>query len=186
MNGIFPLPTFLRPSPLTWPLNMVISAGSSYSPSLRGAGQFMKIIEAIYQLAISLWAGGNAIFTLLLTPILFKTESRDTAARIVGNLFPAYFRWGLACGVIALICRLAGKGLTARLPVALLIFMLAVTSFQAFYLEPRVAALKLQIGSFETTAKDHPLRREFARLHGISAVCNLAVLASGVVLVVVP
>ena len=33
----------------------------------------MKIVEAGYRLAIALWAGGNAIFTLLLTPILFTT-----------------------------------------------------------------------------------------------------------------
>jgi hypothetical protein len=146
----------------------------------------MKIVQAVYQLAISLWAGGNAIFTLLLTPILFKTETRDIAARIVGNLFPGYFRWGLTCGAIALVCRLAGHGLTAKLPVFLLLAMLAVTSFQAFYVEPRAAELKRQIGSFETTAKDHPLRREFSRLHGVSAVCNLAVLAGGVVLVLLP
>jgi hypothetical protein len=50
--------------------------------------------------------------------------------------------------------------------------------------EPRAAALKQQIGSFETTTKDHPLRKEFAKLHGVSAVCNLTVLAGGVLLVV--
>lgn len=146
----------------------------------------MHYLETVYRLAISLWAGGNAIFTLLLTPILFKTESRDTAGRIVGNLFPGYFRWGLACGIIALICRLANRGGTTRLPVVLLLVMLAVSSFQAFYVEPKAAALKQQIGSFETTPKDHPLRREFSRLHGISAVCNLVVLAGGVTLVVLP
>src|SRR5512133_219937 len=133
----------------------------------------MQYLDMIYRLAVSLWAGGNAIFTLLLTPILFKTESRDTAARIVGNLFPGYFRWGLACGVIALVCRLAGSRFTARLPVVLLLAMLAVTSFQAFYVEPRAAELKRQIGSFESSSKEHPLRKEFSRLHGVSAVCNL-------------
>src|SRR5512133_2605675 len=107
----------------------------------------MKYIDILYRLAISLWTGGAAIFTLLLTPILFRTESRDTAARIVGNLFPAYFKWGLACGVIALVCRLAGRGLDLRMPVVVLAVMLAVTSFQAFYVEPRAAELKRQIGS---------------------------------------
>jgi hypothetical protein len=146
----------------------------------------MKAVEMIYRLAISLWAGGNAIFTLMLTPILFKTESRDIAARIVGNLFPGYFRWGLACGVIALASRLLGGGLAVRLPVAILICMLLTTSFQAFYVEPKAAELKQKIGSFETTPKDHPLRKEFSRLHGVSAVCNLTVLAGGVVLVLLP
>lgn len=146
----------------------------------------MQYMEMLYRLAVGLWAGGNAIFTLMLTPILFKTESRDVAGRIVGNLFPGYFRWGLACGVIALVCRLAGRGVDLKLPVVVLVGMLAVTSFQAFYVEPQAAELKKQIGSFETTGKDHPLRKEFSRLHGISAVCNLSVLAGGVLLVVLP
>jgi len=146
----------------------------------------MQYIDMLYRLAISLWAGGNAIFTLMLTPILFKTESRDVAGRIVGNLFPGYFRWGLACGVIALVCRLAGRGFELKLPVVVLAAMLALTSFQAFYVEPRAAELKRQIGSFETTGKEHPLRKEFSKLHAVSAVCNLAVLAGGIVLVVLP
>jgi hypothetical protein len=146
----------------------------------------MKLAAAVYNLAIALWTGGNAIFTLLLTPILFRTESRDTAGRIVGNLFPGYFRWGIACGMVALLCRLGMSGGVRRLPLVLLVIMLAVTSFQALYIEPRAAELKARISSFETTPKDHPLRREFSRLHGISAACNLTVLAGGVVLVVLP
>ena len=146
----------------------------------------MNYLELLYKLAISMWAGGNAIFSLLLTPILFKTEGRDIAGRIVGNLFPAYFKWGLACGVIALLCRLIGRGGADRVQIILLVAMLALTSFQAFYVEPKAAELKRQIGSFETTTKDHPLRKEFSKLHGVSAVCNLAVLAGGVVLVIMP
>jgi hypothetical protein len=64
--------------------------------------------------------------------------------------------------------------------------MLLVTSFQALYVEPRAAELKRRLGAFETTPKDHPLRREFSKLHGVSAVCNLLVMAGGVVLVVLP
>jgi hypothetical protein len=146
----------------------------------------MQYIDMLYKLAVSLWAGGNAIFTLMLTPILFKTESRDTAARIVGNLFPGYFKWGMACGVIALLCRLGGRGFELKLPVLMLAIMLAVTSFQAFYVEPHAAELKKQIGSFESTSKDHPLRKEFSKLHAVSAVCNLTVLAGGMILVVLP
>lgn len=146
----------------------------------------MQYLDMLYRLAVSLWAGGNAIFTLMLTPILFKTESRDVAGRIVGNLFPGYFRWGLACGVIALICRLGSRGFSVKLPVVVLVIMLAVTCFQALYVEPKAAELKRQIGSFETTGKDHPLRKEFSKLHGVSAVCNLGVLAGGVLLVVLP
>ena len=140
----------------------------------------------MYRVAVSLWAGGNGIFTLMLTPIIFRTEGRDIAGRIVGNLLPAYFRWGLACGVIALASRMLAKGLAGRVPVAVLTVMLAMTLFQALYVEPRAAELKRQIGSFEMTTKGQPLRQEFSKLHGISAVCNLVVLAGGVVLVILP
>ena len=82
-------------------------------------GEIMYYSDLLYRLSISLWAGGNAIFTLLLTPILFKTENRDTAARIVANLFPGYFRWGLACGAIALASNLVSRGANLKLPIIL-------------------------------------------------------------------
>lgn len=144
----------------------------------------MQIVSIIYRLAISLWLGGAALFTFVLTPMLFRSESRDTAARIVGLFFPGYFRWGLACGIIALVCRIFLSGRWQVAAGAILFVMLTLTSIQAFYIEPRAAAIKREIVSFETTSKDHPLRREFAKLHGISAACNLTVIAGGVVLVV--
>ena len=55
---------------------------------------------------------------------------------------------------------------------------------QTHDIEPKAAALKREIPSFVTTPKDHPLRKEFSRLHGISAACNLVVFGGGVALVV--
>ncbi|MBC7963130.1 MAG: DUF4149 domain-containing protein, partial [Steroidobacteraceae bacterium] len=137
----------------------------------------MKYAEMLYRLAIALWVGGSALFTFVLTPLLFKTESRDTAGRIVGTFFPGYFRWGLACGGVALLCRLFLRGGRLELASGILVLMLAVTSFQAFVVEPKATAIKRQIVSFETTPKDDPLRKQFSKLHGVSAVCNLAVVA---------
>ncbi len=144
----------------------------------------MKYAEIVYRLAIALWVGGSALFTFVLTPLLFKTESRDTAGRIVGTFFPGYFRWGLACGGIALLCRLFLKGGRLELATGILVLMLAATSFQAYYVEPKAAEIKRQIVSFETTPKSDPLRQQFSKLHGVSAVCNLAVVVGGVVLVI--
>lgn len=144
----------------------------------------MQAIPHIYRLAVSFWVGGAAIFTFVLTPIIFKVNDRDTAGRIVGTLFPGYFRWGLACGAVALVSLLILRGRSSVAPLAILLVMLFLTAFQGFFIEPRAAALKKEIPSFVTTPKDHPLRKEFSRLHGISAVCNLTVFAGGVVLVI--
>ena len=144
----------------------------------------MEIFPIIYRIAVSFWVGGVAIFTLVLTPIIFKEHDRDAAGKIVGFLFPGYFRWGLTCGVVALIALLAARGKGSAASLVILIIMLLLTSFQAIFIEPRAAALKREIPSFVTTPKEHPLRREFARLHAISAVCNITVFAGGVALIV--
>lgn len=144
----------------------------------------MSFIPVLYRLALSFWIGGVALFTFVLTPILFKTQPRDLAGRIVGVLFPGYFRWGLACGAVALVCLLLQRGRHFIPALVLLVLMLAATSFQALVIEPKAAALKGQIGSFETTPKDDPRRQEFSRLHAVSAVCNLTVFAGGVVLII--
>ena len=144
----------------------------------------MSFIPVLYRLALSFWIGGVALFTFVLTPILFKTQPRDLAGRIVGVLFPGYFRYGLACGAVALVCLLLQRGRHFIPALVLLVLMLAATSFQALVIEPKAAALKEQISSFETTPKDDPLRQEFSRLHAVSAVCNLTVFAGGVVLII--
>jgi hypothetical protein len=146
----------------------------------------MQITAAIFRLALAFWVGGAALFTFVLTPTLFKTQPRDLAATIVGALFPGYFWWGLATGTVALICLLILRGRYFLPTLILLVLMLGLTSYQAFSIEPRAAVLKQQIVSFETTSKDDPLRREFSKLHGISMACNLVVLLSGIVVIMLP
>jgi hypothetical protein len=144
----------------------------------------MSAVNVFYRLALTFWVGGVALFTFVLTPVLFRTQPRDLAAKIVGVLFPGYFRWGLACGAVALLCLLLQRGRHFLPALVLLVLMLTATAYQALVIEPKAAALKEQIGSFETTPRDHPLRQQFSRLHGISAACNLATFAGGVALII--
>jgi len=144
----------------------------------------MTPVTICYNLAVSCWLGGAALFTFLLTPKLFAAYPRDLAGNIVGLLFPGYFRWALACGAVALLCRLINRGRFAIASLLLITSMLALTSVQAFVLEPRAAALKQSIPSFETTANDDPLRVQFRTLHSMSMAANLAVIVGGVILVI--
>jgi hypothetical protein len=144
----------------------------------------MLMLSVIYRLAASFWVGGVAIFSFVLTPIIFKVNDRDMAGKIVGTLFPGYFRWGLGCGVLALVCLLIVRGKNFVPTLLILITMLSLTALQAFSIEPRAAALKQEVPSFVTTPKDHPLRKEFSRLHAVSAVCNITVFVGGVALVI--
>lgn len=145
----------------------------------------MQIPTILYRLAIACWVGGATLFTFILTPTIFKSFNRDMAGGIVGELFPGYFKWGLVCGVVALTTIFLTSTVKHKTIAAVIIaVMIAITSVQAFVIEPKAAALKKEIPSFETTPKDDPLRIEFRKLHGVSAVSNLVVIAGGIALVV--
>ena len=138
----------------------------------------------IYRLAIACWVGGASLFTFVLAPTIFKSYGRDTAGGIVGVLFPGYFKWGLICGVVALATIFMASAVKHKTVAAVIIVaMIAITSVQTFVIEPKAAALKKEIPSFETTPKDDPLRAQFRKLHGVSAASNLAVIGGGIVLI---
>lgn len=144
----------------------------------------MPIPSMLYRLAVACWLGGATLFTFVLTPAIFKSYNRDMAGGIVGVLFPGYFKWGLACGVIALACLLFAAARHRSASAIIIAIMLAITAIQAFVIEPRAASLKKEIPSFETTPPDDPLRARFRKLHGASAAGNLAVIGGGIALVI--
>ncbi len=144
----------------------------------------MQIPSILYRLAIACWVGGASLFTFILTPTIFKSFNRDMAGGIVGVLFPGYFRWGLACGVIALATLFFSATKHRTASGIIIAIMLAIALVQAFVIEPKAAALKKEIPSFETTSVDHPLRVQFRKLHGVSAVSNLAIIGGGIALVI--
>lgn len=144
----------------------------------------MQYLSVLYRLLIAFWVGGAALFTFILTPTLFKSFDRDMAGKIVGVLFPGYFKWGLICGVLALGVLLFSRGKQWLVSSVIIVAMLVVTSLQAFVVEPKAAAIKKEISSFVTTPEDHPLRQQFKKLHGISAAGNLGVIGSGIALII--
>lgn len=144
----------------------------------------MGNVAIIYRLALIFWVGGVALFSFVLTQILFRTQPRDVAGKIVGVLFPGYFRWNLGCGIVALPCLLLLRGTRFIPALVILLLMLAATIVQTIVIQPKAAGLKNEVDFFEQTPKEHPLRIQFAKLHGVSAVLNLMVFVGGVMLVV--
>lgn len=143
-----------------------------------------QMASILYRLSIACWVGGASLFTFVLTPAIFKSFNRDMAGGIVGVLFPGYFKWGLACGLVAFFCLVITKSRHRAVSAIIIAAMLAVTATQAFVIEPKAASLKKEIPSFAATPTDHPIRIEFRKLHGISAVGNLAVIGGGIALVI--
>lgn len=145
-----------------------------------------KPITFLYTLTLALWVGGMTIFTFVVTPAIFRTYDRDTAGRIVGSLFDGYFYYNLsvmaaAIVLVVLAARLAGRP-ASRLPVILIAAAILMNCAVTFKVYPEIRAVKARVGSFVTTPKGSDIRKEFSKLHAISAVLNLLMLADGAAL----
>jgi len=141
-----------------------------------------------YTLVLALWVGGMALFTFVATPVIFKTYPRDLAGEIVGRLFPGYFLYNLVLAVAALILFFIIANDQSKLPYRLSLICattaLLINLFIVFKLHPDTVRVKQQVASFESEAPDSPARKEFRKLHGISAVLNLVLIAEGITLLV--
>ncbi len=144
---------------------------------------------SLYNLILSLWVGGITIFTFIITPVIFRSFERDLAGAIVGKLFPGYFLYLLILSALAFIVFFTVAGdqakPAARLSLILLIIALAINSYVAFKLHPDTVRVKQQIASFERESPESPARKQFARLHALSASLNLVLLADGIALLMI-
>lgn len=143
----------------------------------------------MYNLVLALWVGGIAIFTFIVTPAIFRSYGRDQAGEIVGKLFPGYFLYTLVLTVLALVLFFfvaRDSTLPAYRPsLALIVAGIAITLFVAFWVHPTTVGVKRSVASFERESPDSPARKQFRRLHALSASLNLLLLVDGVMLLLV-
>jgi len=140
----------------------------------------------LYNVSLALWTGGMALFTFVVTPSIFRSFGRDQAGEIVGKLFPGYFTYLLALSALALVLFfLLGAQQAARpyrISLALLVVGVIINAYVLLSLHPRTVEVKQQVASFERAAPDSPARKEFRKLHAVSAGLNLFLLLDGAAL----
>ena len=142
------------------------------------------LLRTIEFLCLSVWLGSDVFLSFVVAPGAFRVlESRDQAGAIVGySLWRMHFI-GVVCGIILLITRLIRTRTFASFvtPVALcVVLMIGLTVISQHAVSPKMARLRLQMGSIQATAADSPLLAEFNRLHRISASLEGGVLLAGV------
>src|SRR5207245_4169736 len=134
-------------------------------------------------LALSLWRGSDVFLSLVVAPGAVRLlPSRDQAGAIVGHSLWWMHFLGVICGIVLLLARLlrtrSFRSLAA--PAALCIaMMIALTVVSQHAVSPKMAALRVQMGSIQATATDSPLLAEFSRLHRLSVSLESGVLLAG-------
>jgi uncharacterized membrane protein len=143
---------------------------------------------SLYSLILALWVGGMAIFTFIVTPVIFRSYPRDQAGEIVGRLFPGYFLYNLVLAALVLVLFFIVTNdqskLAYRISLICAVTALLINLFIVFKLHPDAVRIKQQVTSFERESPDSPARIQFRKLHGVSAVLNLVLLAEGIALLV--
>jgi uncharacterized membrane protein len=142
---------------------------------------FLRTIEF---LALSLWLGSDVFLSFVVAPGAFRIlGSRDQAGTMVGYGLWWMHMIGVVCGIVILVSRLARTRTISTLvaPAAVcVLLMIGLTVVSQHAVSPKMAALRVQMGSIQATAADSPLLAEFSRLHRISVSLESAVLLAGI------
>jgi uncharacterized membrane protein len=143
---------------------------------------FLRTIEF---LGLSLWLGSDVFLSFVVAPGAFRIlASRDQAGAIVGYGLWWMHMIGVVCGITILLARLLRTRTFASLatPGALfVVLMIGLTVVSQHSVSPKMAALRVRMGSIQATAADSPLLAEFSRLHRISVSLESGVLLAGLV-----
>jgi uncharacterized membrane protein len=142
-----------------------------------------SFLRALEFLGLSLWLGSDVFLSFVVAPGAFKIlASRDQAGAMVGFALWWMHMIGVICGIVILLARLARTRTFASLaaPVALcVVLMILLTVVSQHAVSPKMAALRVQMGSIQATAAENPLLVEFSRLHRISVSLESGVLLAG-------
>ncbi len=143
----------------------------------------MNWLRTVEFLGLSLWLGSDVFLSFVLAPGAFRIlASRDQAGAMVGYGLWWMHMIGVVCGVAILLARLLRTRTFASLatPAALcVVLMILLTVVSQHAVSPKMAALRVQMGSIQATAADSPLLAEFGRLHRISASLEGGVILAG-------
>jgi uncharacterized membrane protein len=141
------------------------------------------LLRTIEFLGLGYWLGSDGFLSFVVAPGAFSVlASRDQAGAIVGYSLGRMHWMGIVCGVVILLVRvLRMRSLSAVVaPAALcVVLMIILTVISQVAVSPKMAVLRVQMGSIEATVAGNPLLAEFARLHTISVALESGVLLAG-------
>ena len=141
------------------------------------------LLRTIEFLGLSLWLGSDVFLSFVMAPGAFRIlATRDQAGAMVGFALWWMHMIGVVCGIVILLARVARTRTFTSLatPAALcVLLMIILTVVSQHSVSPRMAALRVQMGSIQATAADSPLLVEFSKLHRISVSLESGVLLAG-------
>jgi hypothetical protein len=142
-----------------------------------------NIFRFLQVFALGTWLGAIVFLSFVVAPGAFASlTSRDQAGTFVGLTLSRLHVIGMIAGMVFLVAAvLAGSLASLWKPAPLFVLaMLLLTIASQGLVRPRMAELRRDMGSIETTPADDPRHVAFDRLHKISVSLEGAVLLLGI------
>ena len=142
----------------------------------------MTVLRWLQFVALSIWLGSDVFLSFVVAPGAFSVlASRDQAGSIVGYSLTRMHWMGVICGVLILLFRLPrARSFASFSPGTLcILLMILLTLVSQLAVSPKMARLRVQMGSIQATAAGSPLLTEFSRLHRVSVSLESGVLLAG-------
>jgi hypothetical protein len=138
------------------------------------------VLRALEFLGLSIWLGSDIFLSFVVAPGAFSVlASRDQAGAIVGYSLTRMHVLGIVSGVLILLVRVLRTRSLAAPAALLVLLMILLTVTSQLAVTPKMAALRVRMGSIEATSADSPLLAEFSRLHRVSVSLESGVLLAG-------
>ncbi len=120
-------------------------------------------------LLLALWVGGFVAFAAVMAPTLFRVLGSHEAAKVVREIIPVAEASTLVTCAALISLTLWRKPKRFRLKITLLVAASALAAVSAGVITPRMSALRAEAQDrISDLPKDHPTRRSFGAMHGVS------------------
>lgn len=136
------------------------------------------LTKVLFQLALGLWAGAIVFVSFVVAPAVFRAVPSETAGVVMGQIFPLYYGFSVAVGVVALgssllLWRRSGGAGAWTAIVVMLVVMLAATTYAGVVVSPQARVLR---AALHQEPIDPNIRAEFDTLHQRAVQLNALVL----------
>jgi len=151
----------------------------------------LTALKFLYSLSLTFWVGSIFFFSMFAAPSIFKILTREQAGNVVSDIFPKYYMVSYICGVVAIASSIViiyfWSSFSYRsniLRLAALFVMIGLAVYAGEINRPEAHKVRTEMRSFQEDSPEFmEIRKEFGRLHKISAAANGAIFILGIALV---
>jgi hypothetical protein len=140
----------------------------------------MRSLRILRRLVFALWIGGGVFFAAIAAPVAFRNAPNSAvAADFVGAMLG---RWHYIA-VIAPLALLLFEWYARRLAQGAIVILLAIAAVAGAAqagVDLRVRSIRASSVPISELAREHPVRRQFGALHGVSSMLLLLQLITAI------